>query len=98
PEADQLGTGWTRAVHPEDLPALGEKWARAVQDGAVFDTEFRIRRADGTYRWFKTRALPVRDEAGRIVKWYGTNTDIEEFRRIEQAIRKSEHQLRLVTD
>jgi PAS domain S-box-containing protein len=98
PEAEQLGDGWSRAVHPEDLGALQEKWARAVREGSVFDTEFRIRRADGVYRWFKARALPVRDDAGHIIKWYGTNTDIEEFRRIEQAIRKSEHQLRLVTD
>ncbi len=98
PEVEQLGTGWTRAVHPEDLPALQQAWTHAFQAGEIFDTEFRIRRVDGSYRWFKTRALPVRDADGAIVKWYGTNTDIEEFRRIERAIRNSEAQLRLVTD
>jgi PAS domain S-box-containing protein len=97
-EAEQLGEGWLSSVHPDDVPDLRKKWTVAIAAGGTFAAEFRIRRADGQYRAFQTRAVPVRDTAGRIVKWYGTNTDIEDLRRIEQAIRKSEHQLRLVTD
>ncbi|MEJ1974504.1 MAG: PAS domain-containing protein [Lacunisphaera sp.] len=98
PELDQLGLGWLERVHPDDKAGLMVKWTDATASGHVFDTEFRIRRADGKFRLFKARAVPVRDTQGRIVKWYGSNTDVEEFRRIEQAVRKSEHQLRLVTD
>ena len=98
PEQEQLGRGWLQFVHPEEQAALISKWNANTAVGGIFDTEFRIRRVDGKYRWFKTRAVPVRDTEGRIVKWYGTNTDIEDVRRIEQAVRKSEHQLRLITD
>ena len=97
-ESEQLGTGWLESVHADDRASLLTKWEAAVAAGGTFDTEFRIRRADGKYRWFKTRAVPVRSPGGAIIKWYGTNTDIEEFRRIEQAIRASETQLRLITD
>ena len=98
PEVDQLGEGWVESVHPDDRATLTKRWAESVSTGGLLDTEFRIRRTDGKYRWFKTRAVAIRDDEGRIIKWYGTNTDIEDFRRIERAIRESEHQLRLVTD
>jgi PAS domain S-box-containing protein len=98
PEVDQLGDGWLEFIHVDDRDRVAAEWQRAVGGGAVFDIEFRIRGADGAYRWFKTRAVPIRDGDGRIVKWYGSNTDVDEFRRIEQAIRESERQLRLVTD
>jgi PAS domain S-box-containing protein len=98
PEQEQLGEGWLQFVHPDEQATLISKWNANTAVGGIFDTEFRIRRADGKYRWFKTRAVPVRDTGGRIIKWYGTNTDIEDVRRIEQAVRKSEHQLRLITD
>ena len=55
------------------------EWARVVGSGDAFDLSFRIRRFDGVYRWFKTRAIPLRDPAGRILKWFGSNTDIEDF-------------------
>ena len=98
PEVDQLGEGWLEFIHPADRDGLVATWNTAVETGGPFDTEFRIRRVDGQYRWFKTRAVPIRDSEGRIVKWYGSNTDIEDYRRIEQAIRDSEHHLRLVAD
>jgi PAS domain S-box-containing protein len=97
-EVEQLGDGWLEFVHVDDRDRVTQEWSAAVGRGAVFDVEFRIRGADGGYRWFKTRAVPIRDHEGRIVKWYGSNTDVDEFRRIEQAIRESERQLRLVTD
>lgn len=98
PEVDQLGEGWLEFVHVEDRDRVVEEWRRTVALRGVLDLEFRIRGTDGKYRWFKTRAVPILDRKGNIVKWYGSNTDVDEFRRIEQAIRQSERQLRLVTD
>jgi len=77
-ESQQLGNGWVEQVHPEDRIKVEAEWARAVNSGDHYDTTFRIRRFDGVYRWFKTRAVPLRDPAGRILKWFGSNTDIEE--------------------
>ncbi|WP_246692775.1 PAS domain-containing protein [Methylobacterium sp. WL64] len=74
-------TAWGRIVHPDDLPAAGEAWTRALASGTVYETEFRIRRADGAYRWFLVRAEPVRSPDGALVQWVGTNTDIDERRR-----------------
>ncbi|MDO9426834.1 MAG: PAS domain-containing protein [Methylobacterium sp.] len=71
---------WSRIVHPDDLPPAGEAWARSLATGAVYETEFRIRRFDGAYRWFLVRAEPVRSPDGAIVQWVGTNTDIDERR------------------
>ena len=72
---------WSKVLHPDDLTAVGEAWARSLATGAVYETEFRIRRADGAYRWFLVRAEPVRDAQGAILRWVGTNTDIDERRR-----------------
>ena len=77
-ESQQLGKGWLDQVHPDDRAKVGEEWARAVNSGDSFDISFRIRRFDGLYRWFKTRAVPLRDPAGRILKWFGSNTDVED--------------------
>jgi PAS domain S-box-containing protein len=78
-EAQQLGSGWLEQVHPDDRVKVQMEWARVVASGDTYDVSFRIRRFDGTYRWFKTRAVPLRDPAGRILKWFGSNTDIEDF-------------------
>jgi PAS domain S-box-containing protein len=78
-ESQQLGKGWLEQVHPEDRVKVDSEWSRVVGTGDTFDMSFRIRRIDGVYRWFKTRAVPLRDPAGRILKWFGSNTDIEDF-------------------
>jgi PAS domain S-box-containing protein len=78
-EAQQLGMGWLEQVHPEDRVKVSMEWARVVGAGDSYDQSYRIRRVDGVYRWFKTRAVPLRDPAGRILKWFGSNTDIEDF-------------------
>ena len=78
-EAQQLGHGWLEQVHPDDRVKVQMEWARVVASGDTYDVSFRIRRFDGVYRWFKTRAVPLRDPAGRILKWFGSNTDIEDF-------------------
>lgn len=84
PEEEQLGLGWLKQLHPEDRAHTVITWDRAVDAGALFDSEFRIRRHDGLYHWFKTRAVPLRDGAGQVTKWFGTNTDIEDERSAEE--------------
>ncbi|HET9864112.1 MAG TPA: PAS domain S-box protein [Steroidobacteraceae bacterium] len=78
-ESQQLGRGWLEQVHPEDRVKVEMQWSLVVGNGDTFDMSFRIRRFDGVYRWFKGRAVPLRDPAGRILKWFGSNTDIEDF-------------------
>jgi PAS domain S-box-containing protein len=78
-EAQQLGKGWLEQVHPDDRVKVEMHWSMVVGTGDTFDMSYRIRRLDGVYRWFKTRAVPLRDPAGRILKWFGSNTDIEDF-------------------
>ncbi len=75
------GSSWTAIVHPDDLPEAGAAWADSLASGHVYETEFRIRRHDGAYRWFLVRAEPVRDADGIIQNWIGTNTDIHHSRR-----------------
>jgi PAS domain S-box-containing protein len=86
PEADQLGYRWLEQLHPDDRDRVIAEWREVAPRGGVFDIEFRIRRADGAYRWFTTRAIPFRDEGGRVVKWFGSNTDIDDHKRIQQEI------------
>ena len=74
------GTGWATLVHPDDLARAKSTWAAALRSGQNYEVEFRIRRADGVYRWHLVRALPVRNTGGAIVRWVGTNTDIEDQR------------------
>src|SRR6201981_323951 len=82
---ETLGAGWQRAIHPEDLVRHSEKWRVSVASGELFQDEARFRRAaDGEYRWFLVRGVPLRDQHGTIVKWYGTLTDIEDRERAEQ--------------
>lgn len=94
PESEQLGFGWLYQLHPDDREATIAAWNRTVKENSVFDVEFRIRGADGKYRWFKTRAQPLRSEEGEIFKWFGTNTDIEDQKRGEALLREREEQVR----
>ncbi|WP_430913802.1 PAS domain-containing protein [Methylobacterium sp. sgz302541] len=72
---------WERIVHPDDLGPAAAAWERSLRQGSVYEAEFRIRRADGAYRWFLVRAEPVRSPEGEVVRWVGTNTDIDDRRR-----------------
>ena len=98
PEAQQLDFGWLNQIHPDDRDGLTRAWNAAVASGGVFQVEFRIRRHDGAYRWFDTRAVPLRDGSGKVVKWIGSNTDITERMRAEAAIRDSEQRLQGIID
>jgi PAS domain S-box-containing protein len=72
------GTAWASIVHPDDVGAAGRAWGAALADGTHYETEFRIRRADGAFRWFLVRAEPIHGPNGAVVRWIGTNTDIED--------------------
>jgi PAS domain S-box-containing protein len=89
---------WPEKVHPEDRARIADRWRRSVETGNPYDAEERVRRADGVYRWFHTRGLPMRDAEGHIVRWCLLLTDIEDRRRAEHALRASEHHLRLMTE
>src|SRR6266446_985215 len=80
----------TRAVHPEDLPRVMEKWLADLAAGEASEDEMRMRRADGEYRWFLIRTVPLRDERGNVVKWYGTSTDIEDRKQAEDTLRRNQ--------
>lgn len=86
PEADHLGAAWVAVVHPDDRDRLAARWAEAVATGGDFDVEFRVRRHDGAYRWFKTRARPIRGADRAVAQWVGTNTDIDDQKRQEETL------------
>jgi PAS domain S-box-containing protein len=92
---DQL-KNWPEAVHPDDRADAVAQWKYAIESGNPLDTEIRLRRADGVYRWFHARALPLRDTEGRVIRWHTLYVDIEDRKRADEALRASEHQLRLV--
>jgi PAS domain S-box-containing protein len=80
-----VGLGWQAAVHAADLKRHAEKWRASLASGEPFENEVRYRRAaDGEYRWFLARAIPLRDQRGKIIKWYGISTDIDDRKRAEQ--------------
>jgi PAS domain S-box-containing protein len=87
--------GWATSdvVHPDDLPRVVAAFTHSITTGTPYDVEHRCRRADGVYRWFQARALPVRDTADRITGWYVLLTDIDDRKRAEDAIRASERDL-----
>ena len=87
------GWGWAQAVHPDDLDRLNDYWLSTVATGQAGEIEARLRRFDGRYRWFLFRASPLRDESGAIVKWYGTNTDIDDRKRAEEELRSAQSEL-----
>lgn len=87
-EQEILGAGWQSVIHPEDLPRAVERWTHSLATGEEYDVEFRLRRADGAHRWHLGRALASRDSRGEIVKWFGTNTDIDEAKKIREELEK----------
>jgi PAS domain S-box-containing protein len=93
-----LRAGWSHVLHPDDLDAWWSNWKQALLDGSVFETEARLRRDDGVYRWFLHRAVPLRDENGELVKWYAASTDIEDRKLAEQRSVRAEHELREAID
>ncbi len=94
PEPDLLGWRWLEVLHPDDREPTRRLWTDSVAGRGPYDVEYRVRRSDGVYRWFKTRGTPIRDSAGRVIKWFGTCTDISDLRQTEEALRESEERFR----
>jgi len=92
------GWGWKVVVHPEDLERLVQEWLAIMDARKPGELETRIRRYDGVYRWFLIRVVPLLDERGNVVKWFGSNTDIEDRKRAEEKLRQDERELRQITD
>ena len=93
-EPDLLGWRWLATLHPDDREPTRQFWLESVAGRHPYDIEYRVRRRDGDYRWFKTRGTPIRDGGGNIVKWFGTCTDITDLRQTEEALRVSERRFR----
>jgi PAS domain S-box-containing protein len=83
------GWEWRSTIRPDDLPRCLELWTRSIATGEPFEIEFHVRRADGAFRWHLARALPLRDESGRITKWFGSSMDIDDQKRAHEALRES---------
>lgn len=92
------GAGWQQIVHPDDAAASERRWERALERGEVFENEYRLRGADGTYRWFIARNVPLHDDAGRVKGWFGTATDIHHLKAVEQALRQTTERLRVTME
>src|ERR1700720_3449257 len=90
--------GWQPTVHPEDLPRVVAKGQELLASGKPGEIEGRIRRHDGVFRWFLMRVEPLRDETGKIVRWYGTQTDIEALKQLQEKLREEDRELRRITD
>jgi PAS domain S-box-containing protein len=95
---DLLGWRWTSVIHPDDLAQLVDRWQTSLATGNAFEAEARLRRADGEYRLTLHRKVPLRDETGKIVKWYGSVIDIEDRRRAEEEVKSSEERYRVIVE
>lgn len=93
PMSEHLGDGWTKLLHPDDRPRAFEAWRAAVEGRAPYDLEYRVRRRDGLHEWFKVKGQPIRDTAGKVVRWFGVAMRIEDLKAAEQAVRESEARL-----
>jgi PAS domain S-box-containing protein len=93
-----LGEGWMQVLHPDDLQQTLVAWEHSLRTGDSLDTEYRIRRRDGVWRWMRAHASPRRDSEGEIIRWYGTLEDIDDHKKAEEALRSSEARLQAVFD
>src|SRR5439155_13880878 len=96
--AEVQRVGCKVVIYPEDLPKWLDEWRTLVASGEGGEIEARLRRHDGAYRWFLIRVEPLQDESGEMVRWYGTNTDIDDLKQTEEKLRQDERELRRITD
>jgi PAS domain S-box-containing protein len=98
PAEAALGHRWAELVHPEDRETMLADWQAAIGTGETYTTEARIRSRDGSHRWFLTRAVPLKGRSGRVLRWFGSSTDIEEAKRAEREVRLSEQRFRSLVE
>ena len=97
-QENSQGWGWVSVIHPDDRPGLIETWQRVLEAGQPKEAEARFRRFDGEYRWYLIRMVPIRDESGALLGWYGANTDIDDLKQAQMKLRQDEKELRQMTD
>ena len=95
---ETLGTGWVKALHPDDVEPTATRWMSHLRSGEPVDIEYRVRLKNGEYRWMRARAAPSRDEAGEIKRWYGTLEDVHDRKLAETALRESEEFARSILE
>ena len=95
---ESSGWGWQACIHPEDLPQVLDKWSELRATGEPGEAQARLRRHDGVFRWFLFRTQPLRDENGKIVRWYAASFDIHDLKETEEKLREDERDLRRITD
>src|ERR1700687_2528138 len=88
-----VGFGWVNVLHSQDVERTKKAWLQSIETGEPCEVDQRVRRFDNIYRWFRTTAQPLRDPSGRVIRWYGVATDIEDWKRAEKALRASEQSL-----
>jgi len=93
---ESYGHGWNKPFHPDDQQRAWDAWQNAVLNNAPYLLQCRLRRADGIYRWWLIHGVPVLDENGKIIKWYGTCTDINDLKQTEEAMLRSQNQFNLL--
>ena len=98
PAADLLGFGWLRVVHPEDREGAASGWRTSLRTRQPFSMQYRLRQADGSYRWFLVRAMPVRDADGRMVNWCGILTDIEDIAKAREVLKRDKAALEKIVE
>src|SRR5262249_16279037 len=97
--ADQVrGWGWQQVHDPEVLPRVLERWQDSLHTGQPFQMHFPIPTANGRYRWFLTRVRTIRDDQGRVVRWFGTNTDVDEVKRAREALAEESRLLNVLNE
>ena len=95
---ESLGHGWNKPFHPDDQRRAWEAWQKATAKAGVYSLEARLRRADGTYRWWLIRGVPLQDASGGIVKWFGTCTDIDDLKASELEVFRANRALKMLSD
>ncbi|WP_373048981.1 ATP-binding protein [Vulgatibacter sp.] len=91
---EMQGWGWRKVHHPDHVNRVEQRYRTCIESGDAWEDTFPLRRHDGTYRWFLSRAKPIHDESGKVLRWFGTNTDVTRQRETEEALRQSEHRFR----
>jgi PAS domain S-box-containing protein len=93
-----VGMGWWDYLHPDDRERSQQRWLDCVQSGENYEVEYRLRGKDGGYRWFRARCVPIRDHIGKVIRWYGTCSDIHDSKLVEQSMRDSAIELERMVD